>query len=130
VLEVLCKATVSVEPGECPLDDPSPWQQLEAFCRVGLFDDFQCTFSDFGERVLELVAGISAIGEHVPQPWEPIDDGSQHLRRAVAILNIGGVNRGVEEIAAVIGEDMALPAFDLLARIIAPCATVFVVLTL
>ena len=64
-----------------------------------------------------LSPALAAICEHVPQSWEVVDDLRRHQRRAVGILNIGGVNHGVDEIAAGVGQDMALPAIDLLARI-------------
>ena len=54
------------------------------------------------------------------QPGKPIDDRGQRQWRAIAVLDIGGVNHGMDEIAAGVGKDMALPAFDLLARIVPP----------
>jgi hypothetical protein len=53
------------------------------------------------------------------QPREAADDLRQHQRRTVAVLDVGGVDHGVDQIALGVGQDMALAALDLLARIIA-----------
>lgn len=67
MLEVLGKAAVSIEPSQCAFDDPTAWENHEAFCGIGPFDDFDGPFSDPAQRVFELVTGIAAIGEDVPQ---------------------------------------------------------------
>jgi hypothetical protein len=45
--------------------------------------------------------------------------GFQHELAAVAILDVGGMNPDGEEAAVGVGQDMALAAFDLLARVVA-----------
>jgi len=37
--EVLCEAATSAEPSECAFDNPSAWQELEAFDAHGALDD-------------------------------------------------------------------------------------------
>jgi hypothetical protein len=47
------------------------------------------------------------------QPREAPDDFRPTQRRAVTVLNVGGVDHGVDQIAFGVGEDMALAALDL-----------------
>jgi hypothetical protein len=42
------------------------------------------------------------------QPWEPLDDLRQHQRRAITVLDIGGVDHGVDQIALGVCQDVAL----------------------
>ena len=53
------------------------------------------------------------------QPREALDNLGQHQRRAVTVLDVGGVDHGMNEIAIGVGEDVALAPLDLLACIIA-----------
>ena len=123
--EVLGQASIAAQPGDGSFDHPPARQQLEAFCCVGALDDFQRPGTDFGERGSEFVAGIAAIGEHVPQPWEAVSDAGEHIRCAVAILDISGVNDGANQQALRVGDDMAFAPLDLLARVEAPWAAAF-----
>ena len=53
------------------------------------------------------------------QPWEAVDDLLQHQRCLVTVMDVGGMDDSVDQIALGVGDDVALVAFDLLARIIA-----------
>ena len=64
------------------------------------------------------------------QPREAPDDFRPAQRRAVTVVNVGGVDHGVDQIAFGVGEDMALAALDLLGRLIAPKAAAFRAFTL
>ena len=55
----------------------------------------------------------------MPKPGEAPDDLAQHQRCSVSVLDVGGVDHGVDQIARGVGEDVALAAPDLLARVIA-----------
>ena len=57
----------------------------------------------FLERVLELVAGIAAIGEDMAQPREAIPDGFEHIDGPIPVLDIGGMDEDEDEVAAGIG---------------------------
>src|SRR3546814_11983244 len=59
------------------------------------------------------------------QPWKAVDDFTQDQRRAVAVLNVGGMDHRMYQIALGVGEDVALAALDLLARVIAARAATF-----
>jgi hypothetical protein len=67
-LPVPGEPAASSEPGEGPLDDPATGQNLEPLCRVGAPDDLEGPLSRVGERGLQLVAGVAAVGEDVAQP--------------------------------------------------------------
>src|SRR5439155_10293005 len=59
------------------------------------------------------------------QPREEIADRSQQVGRAVAILDVGGVQLGANQMTAGIGNDVTLAPIDLLARIISPRTSAF-----
>ena len=65
----------------------------------------------------ELVPGIAAVGEDVAQPGIERADRCEYARRAVAILDVGLVHEQADQIAFGVGDDVALAALDLLARV-------------
>jgi len=123
--EVFCEAAVAAEPGEGSLDDPAARQHLEAFCGVGALDDLKRPGADFSEGGGELLAGIGAVGEDMVQPGKAVSDRGEYIGFAVAVLDIGGMDDGADQKAFGVGEDMALPARDLLARVKAPDSAAF-----
>src|SRR3546814_8008192 len=88
-------------------------------------DDLDSPFADTPEPFPTLVASIAAIGKDMAQPWKAVDDFTQDQRRAVAFLNGGGMDHRMYQIALGVGEDVALAALDLLARVIAARAATF-----
>lgn len=118
-LPILREPVASSEPSKGALDDPASWQNLEAFRRLGAFDDIQGPAPFPPERSAEFGSGMAAIGEDMAQPGEAMTDGFQKGWRAVPILNVGGVDDHEQHIAQRVGEDMALAALDLLARVVA-----------
>lgn len=60
---------------------------------------------------------ITAIGIEFQQEWKPAEQGGEQQRPAVAVLNVGGMNDGVQQQALRVYQDMALLAVDLLARV-------------
>ena len=119
MFEVLGEAAVAAEPRQRPFYDPTAGQDFEALGGIGSLDDLDGPFADAAQGFAQLVAGIATIGEQVPEPREPVDDFSEQQRCPVTILDIGRVDQGVDEVALGVGQDMALAALDLLARIIA-----------
>jgi hypothetical protein len=75
------------------------------------------------ERLPELVSSVAAIGEYMAQPVEAKTHRFEHIDRAIAVLNIGGVDENEDQKAAGVGIDMALSPSDFLARVIAPNPT-------
>ena len=73
----------------------------------------------------EFIAGVAAIGKHVPQPWEAKAHHFQQIDGLVAVLDVGGVDQDEHQKAAGVGEDMALAALDLLAGIITTNSAAF-----
>lgn len=63
--------------------------------------------------------------EEVPQPREAPDDFSEQQRSPIAVLDVGGVDQGMDEVALGIGEDVPLAALDLLACITTPRTAAF-----
>src|SRR3546814_2706219 len=59
------------------------------------------------------------------QPREAMDDFRQYEWCAVAVLDVGGVDYGMNEIAVGIGEDVALASLGLLARVVAARSAAF-----
>ena len=92
---------------------------------VGSLDDLDHPRANFGERRPQLVACITAIGEDMAQPREAVTDAGEHIGRTVAILHISGVDHGPDKEALGVGDDMPLPAFDLLSCVIAPWPATF-----
>jgi hypothetical protein len=74
---------------------------------------------DVSKRLLELPPLIAGIGEQRPQKGISAEQGRQQQDATIAILNIGGMNDGVQQQAQCIYENVALLALDLLACIIA-----------
>ena len=110
VLEVLGEAAAAAEPCEGSFHHPAAGDDDEALGRVGSPDDFDCPVAFPGERVLQLVAGVAAIGEDVAQPRIERADGGEHGGRAVAVLDVGRMHHDADEVAVGIDEDMALAA--------------------
>ena len=125
LLEVLGKSAISVEPGDRPFDDPPAGQDFEALDVVGALDDRDHPVAPRLQGIFQFLASISAISEYVPQPGKPLDDATQDNWSSVAILNVSGMDNGVNQIAFGVGEDVALAPFDLLPGIVAPRAATF-----
>ena len=73
----------------------------------------------FRESLLELGSLIAGVGEQLLQERIHSKQRREQQDAAVAILDIGGMNDGVEQQAHRVYENVALLALDLLARIIA-----------
>lgn len=118
-MEVLGDVVVAAQPGQGSLDYPSARENHEALGLIGPLEHFDGLFADPAQRRPELVSGIAAIGKDMQRPQEAFDDFGQHQRSAVAVLDVGGVDHGMDQIALGVVPDLALAPLDLLARIIA-----------
>jgi hypothetical protein len=74
---------------------------------------------DFFERVVELAPLIAGVSEQRLQERIHPEQGRKQQDAAVAILDVSGMNDGVEQQTQRIYQNVALLALDLLARIIA-----------
>jgi len=87
---------------------------------IGALDDVSFDVGqDFGERHLELRPLIAGVGEQFLQERIHSEQGGKQQDAAVAVLDIGGMNDGMEQQTQGVYENMALLALDLFARIIA-----------
>jgi hypothetical protein len=120
VLPILGEPSTTVEPSNGALHDPAAWQHHKSFGVIGTFDDFSFELrQESRKRLLEFRSLIAAVGKQLLQKRIHPEQSGKQQDAAVAILDIGGVNDGVEQQTQRIYENMALLAFDLLARIIA-----------
>ena len=93
-------------------------QLHEAFCLIGSFDDFGFEArQDFGERVAEDRPLIGAVGKQLRKEWKLTEQRCQQHDAAIAILDAGGMNDGVQQQTQRIDENMPLLALDQLAGI-------------
>jgi hypothetical protein len=118
-LEVARQATVSADPCESALDDPTFGENDEAMQLIAL-DDLQRPGAGVCDRRGDPGSLIAGIGE------DALDEGEEAARalvedkpRAVAILDIGRMDDDVQQEAERVNEDMPLAARNLLARVIA-----------
>ncbi len=90
----------------------------EALDSIGSFDDLGLEMGqDVGQRTVKDRPLIGAVGEQFSEKRKQTEQCRQQLEAAVAILDIGGGDRAVQEQALRIDQDMALLALDQLARI-------------
>jgi len=100
--------------------DPTTWKHHKSFGLIGALDDFSFEVGqDFRERLVKFRPLIAGVGKQLFQERIHPEQGSKQQDAAVTILDIGGMNDGVEQQAQRVYENMALLALDLLARIIA-----------
>jgi hypothetical protein len=87
---------------------------------IGSLDDFSVEVGeDFAECFLELRPLVAGIGKELLQERIHSKQGRKKENTAIAILDIGTMNDGMQQQAQRVYENLALLAFDLLARIIA-----------
>ena len=87
---------------------------------IGALDDFGFEAGqDFRDRLVELRPLIGRVGKQLLQERMRPEQGRKQQDAAVAILDVGGMNDGVQQQTQRVYENMALLALDLLARIIA-----------
>lgn len=118
-LEVARQAAIAADPSQGALDDPALGQD-DKFSPFMALDDFDRPIPRTGCGLCHARSLIAGIGKDAHDEGEEaaaslIEDPS----RAVAILDIGGMNGDVQEKAERVDEDMPLAARDLLRRIIA-----------
>ena len=85
---------------------------------IGSFDDFGFdTGEDFGKRTAKNRPLIGTVGKQLRKEWKPTEHRRQQCDAAIAILNAGGMNDGVQQQTQRIDENMPLLALDQFARI-------------
>ena len=120
VLPILGKPSAAVEPSNGALDDPPAWEDHKSFDLIGPLDDFSFEVrQDTRKGIVEFRPLIGGVGKQLLQEGIHPKQSRKQQDAAVAILDIGGVNDGVQQQPQRIYEKVALLALDLLARIIA-----------
>ncbi len=117
VLIVFAESAVTIEPGECPLDDPAPRQHLEAFGRVAATDDFELPSGELLDPLLQFPA-VAAVGPELFQPRAFEPDLLDQLARPVAILHAGRMHHHARGQSQGIDDKVALTSFNLLASVV------------
>src|SRR5256884_9500235 len=101
-----------------PLNDPALGQHHESFGLIRALDDLRSQVrQDFFERVVELAPLIAGVSEQRLQERIHPEQGRKQQDAAVAILDVSGMNDGVEQQTQRIYQNVALLALDLFARI-------------
>ena len=115
----------AAKPSKGPFNHPASRQDLEAFGSVASSDDFDHPFAAALEGPSQLVSSIAAVRKDMAQPWKTETGGLQHCGRAIAVLHIGALDEDHQQQSERVGQNVALAAFNLLARIIARNAAAF-----
>ncbi len=123
--KILGEPVIAIEPGECSCHRPTRRRKPEALGGIAAPDNFNSPTSEFGKGTFELVSGVATISKNVAQPRIRFSGRAQNGNRAVAVLNVGGMNLQSDQVARSVGDDVALAPFDLLADIVAARAATF-----
>jgi hypothetical protein len=98
VLPILGKPATAIEPCESALDDPTLGQDDEPICLIGPPDDFDAQVrANAREGSREYGSLIRGVGKQRSQERVHSKQRRHDENTAVAILNIGRVNDGVEQ---------------------------------
>ena len=110
----------SVEPCDGAFNDPALWQYDECFGLIGTPHDFSFEIGQqLCQVVVELRSLIGRIGKQLLQERMQPEHRGEQQDAAVAILDVGGMDDGVQQQTQRVYENVALLALDFLARIIA-----------
>jgi hypothetical protein len=120
VLPILGQPPAAIKPGNGALDDPAFGQHHKSLGLIGALDDFSFEMGqDFRQGIAEFRPLIATVGKQLFQERIHPEQGRKKQDAAVAILDVGGMNDGMEQQTQRIYEKMALLALDLFACIIA-----------
>ena len=118
VLPILGEAATSIEPANGTLDDPALRLDDEAFCVVATPDDLGHEVGhDIGDTVGEDWPGIGTVREQHAQEGELTEQRGQQQHSAVAVLDVGSGDQGVQQQPELVDQDVSLLALDQLAGI-------------
>jgi hypothetical protein len=119
ILPIFGEPATPVEPCDGAFDDPAFWQHNESV-QFGALDDLDDPVTALGSDQRDARSLIPGVGE------DPLNEGEQgpralveHGCRAIAILDIGGMNCNAQHQAERVYEKMALLALDLLSCVVA-----------
>ena len=116
-LEVFCQPSIAPDPGEEPLDDPTPRVDGEADLIGVLAHDLDRDQRRRGD----LFAGISAVGEDALDEREDAPRDSQKRSATIPVLDTRRMRFEHEAAPVRVHERMALTSVDLLSGIVTAC---------
>ena len=120
VLPILGKPSAAVEPSKGAFDDPTAWKHHKSFRPIGALDDFSFELrQDLRQGLLKVRPLVATIGKELFQERVHPEKGRKKQDAAIAILDIGRMNDGVQQQTQRVYENMALLPLDLFARVIA-----------
>ena len=100
--------------------DPSLGQHLEAAGGIRSLDDLQLDLTQHALQCgLERRSLVAAVSVELAQEREHTEQGRQQQHAALAVLEVGGVDDGVQHQAERVDQDVPLLALDLLAPVVA-----------
>src|SRR5512142_401222 len=120
-LVILAQPAVATKPGEGPLDDPTPRQNLESLLLLGADDHLKHPTADL-HRPFRDASIIDPIGQDLLQPRELAPELLQDLLGPIPVLNARRVDHRRHDQAQCVDDQVPLPPVDLLERILAPRA--------
>ena len=118
-VEVARQAAATADPGERSFDDPAFRKNLEALGGIGALDDLDLPFARFGDGVGHPWSLIAAIGIDALDEGKAAAGFAQHGARAVAVLDVRGMDGDAQQQAERVDQNVALAALDLFARVVA-----------
>ena len=120
IFPIFGQPAATIQPGNGALDDPTFGQHHKSFGLIGALDDFSFEMGqDFRQGGAEFRPLIATVGKQLFQERIHPEQGRKKQDAAIAILDVGGMNDGMEQQTQRIYEKMALLALDLFACIIA-----------
>jgi len=117
-LEVASEASVAADPGQGPLDDPALGQDDEA-AEVAALHDLELPSAGRRRSIRCLFSPIGAVGEDALNEREQPTRLAQQGDRAIAVLDVGGMDEDAQQEAERVDQDMALAARRFLPRVVA-----------
>src|SRR5262249_9082838 len=120
VLPILGKPSAAVEPSKGAFNDPTAWKHHESSRPIGALDDFSFELrQDLCQGFLKVRPLIATIGKELFQERVHPEKGRKKQDAAIAILDIGRMNEGVQQQTHRVYENIELLPLGLLARVIA-----------
>src|SRR4051812_34069265 len=118
-LPVFGEAAAAVEPRDGPLDDPA-LREHDELVAVGAPDDLPGHLAADGAQPRPgLRTPVAPVGVELEQERVQAEQRPHQQQAAIAVLDVGGVDDRLHQQALGVDQDVALPALDLLARIVA-----------
>ena len=120
VLPTFGETSAPPKPCERSFDDPPLREDNKSFCVIGTLDDLHIHPRHyFCHGAAKQRALIAAIGVEFHQERIHAEQGRHDECAAVPILNVSGMNDGMNQQALRIDENVPLLALDLLSRVVA-----------